>query len=556
MLAIALHYLNGWAMAAADGARKKEVEWPPHPDRVFMALAAAYFETDEGDKLAERAALEWLEALPPPSISFSDMPGRRAVVTHHVPTNDARLARSKKVLEIVLRDSVSIGKLKESGLGQLPEFRVRQPRSFPVVVPDVPVVHLIWPNAIPDRSCRRALEDLCRKLTHIGHSASFVAAYVVSDPPAPNLAPTDAPFGQRLRIPGKGRLAQLAERCDRSVAIRWADQTWAVACAKSEAKDAKGDDRRRRLAVQREAEATLAREFPDGPPVPALDPRLFRPDPAFTETYGPLTDVAAQAVPHSVFDTNLIVLALAGQPVGLRGVLALTAALRNLCMAACPVQPPPEWLSGHRPDGRATAAPHVAFLPLAFVGDRHADGRLLGLALALPRDLDAAEVARCIGPILVDVHGEPHPLPLRDGAGRRVTATLVNAPRPPQKTLWVERWTQPSQYWATVTPIVLDRHFDGPDRWQQAADSVKTGCERIGLPRPRDVLLDPVSRFSGVPHARDFAPLTRKSDGGRMHHVHATLVFDEAVVGPLTIGAGRFRGYGFCRPLPQGGGDA
>ena len=40
-----IRYLMGWAMAAADGAKKQLAEWPPHPDRVFMALAAAWFET-------------------------------------------------------------------------------------------------------------------------------------------------------------------------------------------------------------------------------------------------------------------------------------------------------------------------------------------------------------------------------------------------------------------------------------------------------------------------------------------------------------------------------
>ena len=42
MFALGIQYLNGWSMAAADGARKVQPEWPPHPDRVFMALAAAW----------------------------------------------------------------------------------------------------------------------------------------------------------------------------------------------------------------------------------------------------------------------------------------------------------------------------------------------------------------------------------------------------------------------------------------------------------------------------------------------------------------------------------
>ena len=47
MFSLGIRYLMGWAMAAVDGARKEHAEWPPHPDRVFMAMAAAWFETGQ-----------------------------------------------------------------------------------------------------------------------------------------------------------------------------------------------------------------------------------------------------------------------------------------------------------------------------------------------------------------------------------------------------------------------------------------------------------------------------------------------------------------------------
>ena len=31
--------------------------------------------------------------------------------------------------------------------------------------------------------------------------------------------------------------------------------------------------------------------------------------------------------------------------------------------------------------------------------------------------------------------------------------------------------------------------------------------------------------------------------------MHAILIFSEPVVGPVLLGAGRYRGYGLCRPL-------
>ena len=96
MFALGLHYLNGWSMAAQDGARKEQAEWPPHPDRVFMALAAAWFETGEDteDHAREGDALRWLQALPPPAIAASDA-GFRTVTTIYVPVNDDKGGKKK-----------------------------------------------------------------------------------------------------------------------------------------------------------------------------------------------------------------------------------------------------------------------------------------------------------------------------------------------------------------------------------------------------------------------------------------------------------------------------
>ena len=69
--------------------------------------------------------------------------------------------------------------------------------------------------------------------------------------------------------------------------------------------------------------------------------------------------------------------------------LKLTAALRGLLMGACPEQPPPEWFSGHRAERHAHFRTLIwHWIPLPFVGSQHADGRIMGLALVLPRGVD------------------------------------------------------------------------------------------------------------------------------------------------------------------------
>jgi CRISPR-associated protein Csb2 len=119
-----------------------------------------------------------------------------------------------------------------------------------------------------------------------------------------------------------------------------------------------------------------------------------------------------------------------------------------------------------------------------------------------------------------------------------------------------EIWTaalpqQPATRWATVTPIVLDRHpkfKDLQQNWIEVEATVSQSCHRIGLPQPADVIFSPVSTFIGVPHARSF-PLMQRKAGGNLHHTHAIITFPEAVRGPVLLGAGRYRGYGLCRPF-------
>ena len=277
----------------------------------------------------------------------------------------------------------------------------------------------------------------------------------------------------------------------------------------------------------------------------------MRPAPNRWQGYARPPKTDATEAPGSVFDPQPIVLGITGKRVSLPATLKLTAALRGALMRACPEQPPPEWFSSHKPGGGPTAEPHLALFPLPFVGDRHADGRIMGLAQALPRSLDPREAARCLETFLYDAEsGLPRTHRLFDGRWFECEVKLETGERP-RKNLDAETWTRASRIWASVTPVVLNRHFEGGDKWRQAAESVKEACGHIGLPRPREALLHAVSMVEGAPHAREYPQLTRKSDGGRQSHSHAVIVFDKPVRGPVLLGAGRFRGYGLFRPIDE-----
>lgn len=476
-----------------------------------MALAAAWFET--GKDVAEGEALRWLENLaPPPALAASAAEVRHATnadrpVISYVPVNDARIS-----------------------LAQLPEFRSRQPRAYPMAIPHDAVVHLIWQDNLPERF-REALLSLCRKVSAIGHSASLVELWLTDEPPSPNLVPRAGVAKHRLRVFAPGRLAYLEACCNREAVIAHGDLDARI----------KATNGKERTVLQKE----LKERFPHGRPV------SLRPESGLWQGYDVPWPVGETKLHASVFDPRLLVLALSGKRLPLQATLKLTEALRGALLSACP-EPIPEWVSGHTPDSRPTLKPHVALLPLPFVGAEHADGRLMGVALALPRDLDPTEASRVLEPWLRERHGQPRRISLFDGQWLECAVELDTREAPPLN-LRSETWTHASRRWATVTPVVLDRHFDGADKWERGAEVVKDSCERIGLPRPVEVLLHPVSLCEGVPKGNEFPWISRKKDEGRMHHTHAVIVFEEAIQGPVIVGAGRFRGYGLCRPMVQEG---
>ena len=485
MIAIGIRYLAGWSMAT-DSADRSRPEWPPHPDRVFMALADAHFET--GGDAPEMEALLWLERQDAPGIHASEATQRETVTTY-VPVNDSAPLNRRTAREPSAQQA-------RAGLQLLPENRSRQARQFPVAIPRDPTVYLVWPSD-PSPEVRKGLESLCSKTVRVGHSASLVQAWVEDAPPPPNLIPAEGVAQRPLRASGPGRLEHLASQFQnnrRPERSRWVNYVPAQ---------------------------------PEGPP-PA---------------------------PHGVFSDRLLALRrVEGRRMGLESTLLLAEKLRNAVVRHCP-EPVPEWVSGHTLDGRPSQTPHLAFLPLPFVGNRHADGHLLGFALAVPRHIDQPEVGRCLNPVLgFEPDGSPRRVHIYDGANFDWRLEMEQG-HSPTAALRSRAWTSPARRWATVTPMVFDRHPKGRDQEGQAVRMVEEACERIGLPRPLDVMLSQVSLHLGVPHSRSFPGIRRKPDNGRLQHLHAVVTFAEPVAGPVILGAGRYRGYGMCRPLRWEGGD-
>ncbi len=396
--------------------------------------------------------------------------------------------------EIELRDLVRL----------LPDQRGRQARTYPTALPDQPRVYFTWSEAEPDPQTVDVLDALLARVSRLGHSSSHVACRVVETAAPASWRPAED-GEQHLRVPRTGLLRQL--------------------------------------------ERDFARHQ-------GVEPRAL---PASVARY--TSARAATAVPVSQLSDAWLVLSLSargsgGRPLLVQHSLAVCRAVRDAILAHS-TEPVPEVLSGHLPGAQGeqtppSRQPHLAVAPMADVGHGHASGRLLGIGLALPRNVAApdrksllvalgtwrrAGFALRLGALGV------HALELADDQETRVG-------------LQPATWTRPSWAWLSVTPVVLDRHprvvrgkrlFDDPVAVEQATAIVARSCEHIGLPRPAQVELLTSPPLRGVPPLRRFPPYTNGRGPTRIS-AHVALRFDEPVHGPVLLGAGRYTGYGLLRP--------
>ena len=488
MLALAWQYLTGRAVAA-DLSDRTEPEWPPHPDRVFQALVAAWGE--RGCEPDEKAALAWLEKQEPPDIvaprvddADGGSPGlalKAASPKVYVPVNDTAGAQR--------------GAYVEKNLSLLPAHRARKERYFPARFVGDAVCALVWPDA-DGAPHRAALERLAGAVTYIGHSSSLVRAWFDESPPPPVWTPAGVGdvVDVRLRVPEAGRLEG------------------------------------------------LVRAFADG------GAGWTRPTVGAWQSYG---IVGAEEILAGAMSGRLIVLRrVAGVVLSLGQTLSLTMALRSVLLRHS-VDGARVLLSGHAPGGEALTVPHAAYVPLSFVGAPYADGHLLGFGIVLPRDVTTTDETSVLAAIADALNRETDTLEIPLSDGRCCVFGLEGRIAPPM-ALRAATWAAAAKVWTTVTPIVLDRQPPRrhPDRDAFVRDELAGACERVGLPRPAEIAVSDVAWLEGVPPASGFPPLPNKL-GINRRHVHARLRFASPVRGPVLLGAGRYRGLGLCKPLSR-----
>jgi CRISPR-associated protein Csb2 len=531
MLAIEVELLTGRYAATAHNDRGR-AEWPPHPARFYSALVATLHNGENVDQ-AERQALLWLEHQGAPSlwVDAQSRVGRRQVQGVYVPVNDItlgldaeirsaeealrqvdgaskraaaerKLAAARRAPNVVETDPSA--RALKAAIALFPNRRTRQVRTFPVVIPETPTFAFLWREAEATEH-REALERLCARVTRLGHSSSLVRCNVVDRDISPTLVPCDD-GDTTLRVIGVGQL----ERLERA------------------------------FAHHRGVEGRVL--------------------PARPQRYGFASRIAAPtAHADSVFSGDWVVFERVGgsRPVSSRST-DLARALRGALLELHGSTGLPETLSGHA-GGAPTEQPHVAFVPLPFVGHEHADGAIMGCALVLPHRLPARDRETLLRLV---ARWE------RERADERGNLTLAGGSLPPlavrrvevsaKRSLSPELWCKASTRFITATPIALDKN-PGNLRSNlqgtalratlEAEHCISDACQRVVGVRPVSVEVSLAPLLPGGQHVRDFLPWPGRPGRTPRVRVHADIRFSEPVRGPLLLGAGRYFGLGLCLPV-------
>ena len=490
MLVLEIEYLHCISYAAKYN-RPDEPEWPPHPDRVFMALVDAWGVSGRSTSGAD--ALRWLESQGPPEIAAPEA-NPRSRFRNFVPTS------SNGAQGLVYLDGSNILEITQS--------IVRKERTFPAVVlpDDRPVVRMIWRDASPGAAVLDSLNALAGAVSHVGHSASLTRVSVAAktDAEPTHVAGGDggaAAGGLLLRCPRPGRFEALVSEFAGSASV-------------------------------------MAPSWPS----PAPTCRYDRPAGAVADSaMGPAEEWIVLSTAADFVPT-------------LRAFPIVAKAMRNAVMSHAR-DPVHEIISGHAASGTPLEGPHLAVLPMANVGwGRYSDGGLLGLALVLPRSsaygtAERRQLRQAVSRFLDPKHGGGN-LHL----GRSGTMSLRRDEAGTKKSLLPDRYAGVDRTWASVTPIVLDKH---PKKRQSAESIVAEGCVRTGLPRPLSVTTSRHSSVPGAPPAfvnKDARVDWRPPRPGMFDNrfvCHAVLTFDTDVRGPILAGAGRYYGMGLFLPAKE-----
>ena len=429
----------------------------------------------------ETDALRWLESQPAPAVVAPPMKRSGSLCKTYVPNND------------VDRQTDRVASRVEKA------YR-------PLHLPERAEVQYRWPIRPEDRPHAESVVRLAGRLRCLGWGIDTVAGRGGFDCAEPkdaerHVAGNANVAGKLRRVPIRGTLASL-------------DKSHADAASRFDAG-------RYRPSDANVTARTVAYQLDDGLP--------RRPVLAFS-----LVDIKdgsrASVWPSKVAE-------VAGQ--------VRHAAKRAAGLAGWDEETIRTYVCGHDvADGR-----RLAYLPLPSVGHRHTDGMIRRVLIVFPPGDDAR-----LGELRPRLIGALHP---EEG-----DPTTAMVPCPPGDKV-LHRYAGDGRTWASVTPAILPGHTSrrglGGDPFELTADDLNGGAstsvgrkaakvvtqmlEHAGVPLAAvdRIVLTRTPLIPNLPHAMRFRPPATLE---KYQRTHVRLVLNRSAAGPLSLGLGRYRGFG------------
>lgn len=470
-------------------------EWPPSPMRAFQALVNAASNRRRGHSLEESvlAALGVIESIRPCIIA---PPAQTATVGYraYVPHNQADLV-SAAWDRGNFDASIALHRIEKD----------HRPTRIEVTDDQLPAVHYIYTLDHSLEDCQQLLDAIrpsVRSISALGWGIDQVAADATllaqNDLPAGERWNPSTYGGRRLRVPRKGTLDSLAVRHEKFL------------------------------------NRIVNGNFTPVPPISAIDIVAYRHD----------DEPAAR--PHIIFKLLDDSEDTYSHPHS--KLICIAGMLRHLAIEAMKRNPPPSiqdpvawverYVAGHR---NAAGHPHLqlSYIPLPSIGHHHTDPSIRRVMIVAPIGDDG--ILEHISQQLDGLFLKPeHECDL----SRPVFLNRVHNDK-------VARYyTDPSNRWASVTPVILPGHDD--HKPAKTRKLIEKALAQSGIEQPCTFEWSAYSHFPKSFSAHKYDKDKRKIGYIRPDHlknqtaVHLTLTFTNGVEvpGPLTAGSGRHCGLG------------
>lgn len=188
--------------------------------------------------------------------------------------------------------------------------------------------------------------------------------------------------------------------------------------------------------------------------------------------------------------------------------------------------------------------PHLAQIPLPYVGSFHATGQIFGFALCIPKETSQQEIVK-----VETVMAKLDTLMIQ---GNQWQVEKVDAERGCPVTLRSSKWEQVSSHWTSVTPVFM-RWTKTVDRAKENFQWISKHCQDLGLPPVVECRTALHALITGANPAKHYGSRNKLKKRQPGFQIHVELEFESPVKGPLVLGRERNFGNGLFVPARSRG---